>query len=126
MYAATSFLIRGGYLLPDSVAFELAGRLPKSKRGVVVRRVGDELKNLFRTRYNERFGKGLALRVGKREHKFDYRPASAALGPASVVAASPMDVPSQFAPPCELWNECVDDLRRQSTIAGHGTELMAI
>ena len=84
LYAAISFLYRRGYLLPDSAAFELAGRLTKSKRGVVVRRVGDELKKVLRTRYNERLGKRLALRVGKRHHRFDYRPASAVLGPASV------------------------------------------
>jgi uncharacterized tellurite resistance protein B-like protein len=92
---------------------------------VVATRVGDELGQVFRSRYAERFGAGMPLRPSKRERRFEYRPASSALSPAIHTGCSAMDRPSQFDPLAELWNACVDDLRRLSTVATHGGEMTA-
>jgi uncharacterized tellurite resistance protein B-like protein len=117
--AATAWLCGRGYPLPEWLAFEIASRLPKSKRSVVAKRIGEELKEVFQKRYTERFGKGLNLKAGKAVRCIEYRPASAALAPCKVPVHGPMNLMSQFNPLSELWNDCIDDLRRLSTFAGH-------
>jgi tellurite resistance protein len=89
-----------------------------ANRGVVAERAGTELANLFSIRYREHFGDGLVPIAAKRSVTLRYRPASATLSRSGLrLAASLPDVigrPAQFRPLVDLWNACVEDLRKLS------------
>lgn len=104
--------------LPDWAAFSMAGGLPQSQRSVVVGRVTGELRKLFCKRYAERFGAGIALEQAKRDRLYGYRPASAALPRMEVSAANPLGRPKQLQPLSDIWNQCVQELRKLSTVMG--------
>jgi tellurite resistance protein len=124
---ALSWLATAGQALPDWLAFALAGQLPKSQRSVVVKRVGDEMRELFAKRYRELFGAGITLRTSKRARKYWYRPASAALRAFEIDGPNPMGMSSQFNKLSDLWNECIVDLKRlSSVVAGASGEKMTV
>lgn len=124
---ALSWFAANATPLPDWAAFLVARELPGSQRSVVINRVSKELEKLFRKRYAERFGAGMQLRVSKRERRFAYRPASAALLSMEIAAVNPLGVPSQFEPLSELWNECVQELKKlSSVVAKEGHEAVSV
>lgn len=115
---------RNGLALDGEAAFKLTAHLPEAMQSVVVTRVAREMNQLFLSRFAEQYPKGLEPRVSKREHVFAYRPASAALMAMEVRHASPWGVQSQFKPLVELWNACVEDLRKLSSVRrGNSVEL---
>lgn len=112
------WLAETGHPVPAQVAFALASGLPLSQRGAVVRRLKDELQRLFESRYTQRFQSGLILKSPKRRRKITYRPASAALSVQEADIPSVLSAPKQFEVLSDLWNECVAELRKLSTVVG--------
>lgn len=102
--------------LPESAAYMLAAQLPKSVRSVVARRVAGQLRDLFSRRFAMQFPSGMELRISKRSKRYPYRPASAALPAYTIDRPHPMGLASQFDALADLWNTCVDDLRKLSSI----------
>lgn len=118
--AMLAWFAESGAALPAWAAFAVAETLPTSQRSVVIKRVGEQFRDLFRRRFDERFLGGLPLRCSKAPLVHRYRPASAALTTAEVRVANVMGVPSQFKPLSEIWNQSVADLRRLSSVVGRG------
>lgn len=105
--------------LPPDIAALAASCMENAKRGVVIQRAQAELLELFGIRYRERLGDGLIVQSGKHPRVFEYHPAS---GTLLRLAAKPRaTIPdvlarrAQFKGLVEIWNSCVDDLRRLST-----------
>lgn len=120
--SAASWLAATNRPLPDWFAFALAEQMPKSQRSVVVRRVGEQMRLLFAKRFNQEFPNGFTLKVSKRDRRFNYRPANAALLPMEVSAPNPLGINSQFNVLSEIWNECIADLKRLSSVVGDDKE----
>jgi uncharacterized tellurite resistance protein B-like protein len=116
---ALAWYCNRGVPLPSDYAAIAASMMEDAKAGIVVRRARPELFELFAIRYGERFGSGLLLQAGKNPRIVEYHPASATLlRMASKPKASIPDVlarRAQFKPLVEIWNGCVDDLRKLST-----------
>lgn len=106
--------------IDGDIAFKLAAHLPDSIQSVVVHRVGKEMKQLFSARFAERFPEGFELRNSKRDRTYAYRPASASLSSVEVTRCSPWGLQSQFKPLLGIWNECVEDLRKLSSVRRSG------
>ncbi len=106
--------------LPSWMAYVLAEQSPLSQRSVVIRRVGKEFRELFARRYEAELGQGLLLRTSKRESTVSYRPASGALQPMTIRVPNPLGVSSQFRHLPEIWNECIPELRKLSSVARQG------
>ncbi len=108
--------------LPARHAFAYAATMEGIKGGVVVQRSRKELEDLFSARYKERFGDGISMEVAKRPLLFEYRPASATwLRSGHKLSVSLPNVAgkrAQFAPLVTVWNQCVDELRRASSLMG--------
>jgi tellurite resistance protein len=104
--------------LPAEYAMLVAKSMENAKRGVVVQRAYTELSQLFAIRYRERFGDGLRLQAAKRPQEFDYHAAS----PSLIAAARQIHVKvphvlgrlAQFNDVVDLWNDCVDSLKKVS------------
>lgn len=99
------------------LARHVASLNPRSQQSVVIRRVPEKFHELFAKRFNETHGTGLNLKVSKRPRKHTYRPASSGLVEVACTVADPTGIPSQFEPLADLWNSCVDDLRKLSKVA---------
>jgi tellurite resistance protein len=108
-------LARDDRPLDADTAFLLTRHLPDAQQGVVVRRAGNELCDLFRSRFTDRFGEVMPLRSSKRDRRYGYRPASAALQTFEHIGPSPWGLQSQFGPLVTIWNECVEALRKFSS-----------
>jgi uncharacterized tellurite resistance protein B-like protein len=115
--AALSWFAHEKQPLPAEWALRVAQQNPRSVQSVVVKRVPEEFNQLFRKRYKEKFGAGLAMRVSKRPKRLTYRPASAGLSEAQCTIADPTGIPSQFEPFADIWNSCIEDLRKLSKVA---------
>ncbi len=107
--------------LPAWAAFCVARGLPQSQRSIVVSRVGGEFEKLFCRRFTDQFQDGMALSVAKRPRKYTYRPASAALSPASFNAPNPSGMTKQFQPLSAIWNGCIQELRKLSSVVNKST-----
>ncbi|MGE0481606.1 MAG: TerB N-terminal domain-containing protein [Phycisphaerae bacterium] len=118
--AALAWFANRQYPLRPWMAYVLAQESPLSQRSVVVRRVSDEFEKLFAQRVEAEFGKGMLLRASKRDRQIMYRPASAALQPASASVANPLGFQSQFRRFSEIWNDCIAELRKLSSVAKDG------
>jgi uncharacterized tellurite resistance protein B-like protein len=116
MSAALAWFVLNNRPLPDWAAQVVAWQLPGCQRSVVVTRVADEFRALFAKRYAERFGQGLMVRSAKRDRAYVHRPGSAALRPFERRGPNPMGLTSQFSELSEVWNACVEDLRRLSSV----------
>lgn len=105
--------------LPAALAAHAASRMDDAKRGVVVKRSRAELLELFAIRYAERFGSGLRVSYGKSLRAMEYHPASGSLlalgGRARIDVPDVLSKRAQFRPVVELWNGCIDDLRKLTT-----------
>lgn len=102
--------------LSANIAVHVARLNPLSIQSVVTKRIGDQFGELFRKRYTETYGTGLILKVSKRSRKYMYRPANNGLSEATCTIADPSGIPRQFGPLAQLWNGCVDDLRRLARV----------
>ncbi len=120
--APLAWVAHHGRPLPSRLARGIARLNPRSTRSVVVRRVPREFEDLFDRRYAERYGEGMALKIAKRPARFVYQPASPSLTPATCEIPSPLGAPKQFEPLADIWNSCVDDLRRLSKLGAGGGE----
>lgn len=119
--AALAWLARRDRPLPPDIARRVAQCDPRAQRSVVVRRVGDKFDALFAKRYQEEYGQGLRLKVAKGLRPHSYQPASGGLNEVSCTIANPMGIPSQFGRLADLWNSCVDDLRKLSRVSAAPT-----
>lgn len=115
--AALAWLARHNKPLSPENARRVAQFNPRAQRSVVLKRVGEQFDDLFAKRYEEQYGQGVQLRVAKRPRRHSYRPASGGLNEVSCTIADPTAIPSQFEPLADLWNSCIDDLRRLSKVA---------
>lgn len=115
--AALAWLARDNRPLPVEFAFPLAEALPRSAGGVVMRREGARLRELFEQRYRHQHPEGLTVLAPSAERDFTYRPSSAALPSYRVSGPNPWAMPTQFNVLSDLWNGCVGDLRPPGRIA---------
>jgi uncharacterized tellurite resistance protein B-like protein len=104
--------------LHPELALMIAKQESRAPRGVVMRRHQKQFEELFVKRYVERFGQGMKLKAAMRQHKFQYRPASATLPSLfehgscfTKRIANIRGISSQFKPLLELWTESLNDLR---------------
>ena len=102
--------------LADWAAYLVAGQLPSSQRSVITERVNDHFRTLFAGRYKEAFGQGLVVQSSKRMRRLSYKPASAAIRAVQLDGPNPLGLISQFRKLSEIWNLCIDDLRRLSYV----------
>ena len=113
--------------LPDWFAFAIANDLPQAQRSVVTKRVPEEFRKLYCAKYRERFGPGLELRVSRRSRLYSYKPASAALPHVQFNGVNPLGVSQQFLPLVEIWNQCIVDLKKlSSVVAREGQEELTV
>lgn len=118
MRAPLAWLASNERPLPASLARHIAAADPTARRSVVTKRVPEEFDELFATRYRETFGDdGMPLKVSKRPAWHTYRPASGGLQEMRVQAPNPMGIRSQFKKLPDLWNSCIDDLRKLSRVS---------
>lgn len=105
--------------LPSTYASIVATAMEGAKGGSVARHAADELSNLFAIRYRDQYGDGLVPIAAKNRAALTYHPASATLARSTRRLATSflhvMGRPSQFNSLLELWNACVDDLRKLSS-----------
>lgn len=120
--AALSWFASTGAALPAWMARIVAQQLPTSVRSVIVRRVPREFDTLFKKRFEEAHPGGMKLRVSKQPLRSAYRPASDALNIVSATAPNPMGIPSQFKDLSDIWNACVEELRKFSAVAADAGE----
>jgi tellurite resistance protein len=121
---ATTTLLAWHYLRGQPLGAQLARRLVPilegAKRSVVATRAADELDSLFEARYREQLGSGLVLDAAKRPSRVEYHPASGSLrGMGQSLALSVPHVLGrgrQFGRIIEIWNACIDDLRKASSL----------
>lgn len=114
--------------LPAEYAMSCARAMEAAKGGVVVQRAAKELADLFAIRYRDTFKGGLVLQAAKRAETIAYHPASASLAMSmrglGVAVPHVLGRPAQFNPVVEVWNDCIDDLRKVSSarrsVAGAG------
>jgi tellurite resistance protein len=110
-------------------AADVVASFAGANRGVVAERAGTELANLFAIRYRDQFGDGLVPIAAKRSTTLKYRPASATLARSGLrlTATLPDAIgrPAQFRPLIDIWNACVEDLRKLSaTRRRSGAEIL--
>jgi len=118
--AALAWFVEQEYPLCPWLAYVMAEQDPTSQRSVVVRRVNDEFRELFTRRYLAEFGRGMMVRRAKRDRAYTYRPASAILQRVAVHIANALGLPSQFRRLSEIWNECLAELRKFSSVVRDG------
>jgi uncharacterized tellurite resistance protein B-like protein len=111
--------------LPAEYAASCVRTMDGAKGGVVVQRAAKELADLFAIRYRESFKDGLLLQAAKRAETVAYHPASASLAISmrglGVAVPHVLGRPAQFNPVVEVWNGCIDDLRKVSSARRSGT-----
>jgi uncharacterized tellurite resistance protein B-like protein len=110
-------ILQAGKHLPADLAFEVARADIRSSRSVVVTRVAQQFRELFRRKYADKYGEGMAVSAAKYDKPLYYQPASSmfrgsAIGPASVPDV--LGQQTQFTPIVEIWNECIEELKLYS------------
>ncbi len=115
--AALAWLAQRSDPLPAWMAYVVAEESPHSQRSVVTKRVSDEFRALFSKRYEEQFGTGLTLKTAKRERKIAYQPATSVISEATITVPNALGISSQFKKLAAIWNECIQDLRKLSSVA---------
>ena len=118
--AALAWFVDQEHPLRPWMAYVVAEQSPNSQRSIVVQRVGDEFRQLFVKRYEAEFGRGMILKKAKRNRAYAYRPASAALQTVTIDIANALGLPSQFGRLSEIWNDCLAELRKLSSVLRDG------
>ncbi|MFA6132801.1 MAG: TerB N-terminal domain-containing protein [Phycisphaerae bacterium] len=114
--ALLAWFIQVERLMPDWAAYIIASQLPASARSVVVTRVNKEFRELFAKRYQETCGQGLLVRSAKVKRQYTYRAGSNAMRSASILGPNPLGLTSQFTALSDMWNACILDLKKLSTV----------
>jgi uncharacterized tellurite resistance protein B-like protein len=115
--SALGWFAERGKGMPAWLAVEVAGQLRGSMRSVVVDRVGEQFRELFAKRYAESWPNGMLVKSSKRRRLYQYKAASAVLGTVKLSdGPNPLGLMSQFNALSDIWNGCVDALRRLSTV----------
>lgn len=102
--------------LPAWAAYAVADFLPQTPRSVIIRRVGEEFRDLFAAKYRVRFGPGIGLQSSKRPLRHAYKAASSVIEAAEVTIPNPLGLTSQFKPLAEIWSECLAELKQLSSV----------
>jgi tellurite resistance protein len=107
-----------GRPLPDNLVYHLAQHQVHSARTVIVERHRDLHNRAFHTRLQQLFSDGMRVKIGKRERRLEYFPASATLGrihdvggPLAAEQVPSLLGSSQFSPLSEIWNQAIEELR---------------
>lgn len=107
-----------GRLLPDNLVYHLAQHHVHSVRTVIVQRHRDLHRRSFLTRLQQQFPEGLRMKVGKRDRRLEYFPASATLGrihdvggPLAAERVPSLLGSSQLTPLSDIWNQAIEELR---------------
>lgn len=108
--------------LDGAFAYLLASELPDAQQSVVIRRAPTQHRDLFMSRFEKQFPTGFVLQVSKRPRRYAYRPASATLKSMEAIGPNPWGIQSQFKVLVDLWNKCVDDLRKFSAAQRSASE----
>jgi uncharacterized tellurite resistance protein B-like protein len=108
-----------GRPLPDDLVYHLAQHQVYSARTVIVQRHRDLHKRSFFTHFQKKYPHGLRVKVGKRDRRLEYFPASATLGrihdvggPLAAERVPSLLGSSQFTPLSNIWNQAIEDLRQ--------------
>lgn len=124
--ALTAWYCRKREPLPAHYAEVITRGLDTAKLGVVADRAAVELSKLFSVRYQAAFGSGIVLEAAKLPISLRYSPASPSLFDSNEVELpNVLGRASQFKKVVEIWNRCVDDLRRASGFEADGKKLTA-
>jgi predicted RNA-binding Zn-ribbon protein involved in translation (DUF1610 family) len=114
-----SYYFTQNLTLPVEVAYAVAGQDERSPSSIVARRNLDRFRDLFTTRFQQRFPSGFPLRSKNRDLPIKYRAGSASLlssqDPLPQIRNQTLpDLSSrtQYVPLVEIWTACVDDLRK--------------
>ena len=102
--------------IPDWAVLRIAGALPASHRSAVTARVNDQFTRLFLNRFSRSFPEGFRPTLNHHRRNYSFRPSSAALTETVAVAPDPLGEPSHYAPLSDIWNECISELRKLSTV----------
>jgi uncharacterized tellurite resistance protein B-like protein len=116
LLAALSWCVSHNRPCPAWLAQIVAAEMPNTSQSVVLKRVPEEFAKLFAKRYTEAAGDGIRLRVSKRIGKCVYQPASNALDSQVCEIPNVLGIRSQFKPLVDVWNSCVEDLRKLSRV----------
>jgi len=114
------YLAKATQPLPYSWALQFAETDERSRRSIVTKKCPDEFIRLFERKYAEKFGDGLIPQTDGRARSVTYKPASPSLlsGTSNFNKIPLANWPilnawrTQFAPVIEIWNSCIDDLKK--------------
>ena len=123
-----------GRPLPADLVYHLAQHHVHSARTVIVQRHRDLHKQSFFTQLQQKFPEGVRVKVGKRDRRLEYFPASATLGrihdvggPLAAERVPSLLGTSQFTPLSHIWNQAIEELREYDRAhkRAKGTQLTA-
>lgn len=114
------YLAKAGEPLPVEWAERLAAQHELARQGDAATQAPEELSRLFRARYEQKFGAGIVPVASSKKLQLDYRAASPSLRPFELgerclqPAVWPQIVGwrSAFQPVVDIWNDCLDELRK--------------
>jgi tellurite resistance protein len=119
-------LIRDGRPIPADWALAWVLCDPEARLPMPVKRCPEELRQLFRIRYQQAFGQGLVRKPGSKDLIVRYRPASASfVGPVILTARGVSDVTARKKPVeklRELADQCASELEPFSRWIGRNPE----
>jgi tellurite resistance protein len=99
---------------------------PSMPRRMPVQRCPEEFRELFRLRYNEKFGEGLKLKPNKARIQATYRPASSSFGGGVEIPMPDLpDITQITGPSSKIINiitECTDELEGYSRYLGRNPD----
>ena len=127
MAVAFAWLYKRHVPLPASWAFRVARKDPNFPKNSCFTPIApsDELKSLFKKRYQERFGSGLILEASRDDHEIQYSPSNPSLpidASSSGSSNTRIRIPtvlgfkSQFHPLANILSRCVDELRLSNRV----------
>ncbi|HKQ49467.1 MAG TPA: TerB N-terminal domain-containing protein [Phycisphaerae bacterium] len=112
--------------LPSWMAYVVAAESGLSQHSVVIKRAETQFNELFTKRFETEFGDRLILKASKRDKSITYRPASAALTPSTVRLPGVLTANAQIRRLSAIWNECVEELRRFSSVVRNAQDQDAL
>ncbi|MDX9974641.1 MAG: TerB N-terminal domain-containing protein [FCB group bacterium] len=125
---ALAWVSTHGRPLPAKLAFAVAKQDMRSPKSVVIKRAGEQFYELFRKKYQEKFGEGMRT-SGILDRYVEYRPASPCLlEPYAerrferLRLPNPLGMQVQFTPLVQIWTECITELKPFSSelVKGQG------
>jgi tellurite resistance protein len=112
--------------LPAEWALTWAENDPAMPRRMAAQRCAEEFRNLFRIRYNDKFGEGLKLKSNKARIQAIYRPASSSFGGQVEISIPDLPDLTQITGPsskiADLVVACTDELEGYSRFLGRNPD----